>query len=71
MHELFPISESFRGLIARNAPINEINEAARQAGFKPMRYDGLKKVLRGLTTRIPLVRSPRYFRAPRHYRRPI
>lgn len=50
VHELFPISETFRGLIARNAPINEINEAARQAGFKPMRYDGLKKVLRGLTT---------------------
>jgi len=50
VHELFVVSEEFRSLIARNAPISEIREAAKREGFRPMRYDGLKKVLRGLTT---------------------
>ncbi len=50
VHELFVVGEAFRALIARNAPIDEINAAAREQGFLPMRYDGLKKVLRGLTT---------------------
>jgi len=50
IHELFMIDDDFRSLIARNAPMCEIQEAAQKAGFHPMRYDGLKKVLRGLTT---------------------
>lgn len=50
VHELFVVTEDFRSLIARNAPMCEIQESARKGGFRPMRHDGLKKVLRGLTT---------------------
>ncbi len=50
VHELFIVNEEVRGLISRNAPFGEILEAASRAQFHPMRYDGMKKVLRGLTT---------------------
>ena len=50
VHEVFVINEEVRCLIARNAPIMEIQAAARRAGHRTMWYDGLKKVLRGLTT---------------------
>ncbi len=36
--------------ISQNKSISEIEELARLNGFRSMRYDGLKKVLRGLTT---------------------
>ena len=39
-----------RGLLIENAPLTRIADAARRAGFRSLRYDGLKKVLRGLTT---------------------
>jgi len=50
VHELFVINQETRGLIARNAPFSEIQAAARRAGYRTMWYDGVKKVLRGLTT---------------------
>jgi len=50
VHELFIINQEVRGLIARNAPFSEIQEAAHRADYRTMWYDGLKKVLRGLTT---------------------
>lgn len=50
IHELFVINKEVRHLIAREASILEIETAAREDGFRPLRYDGLKKVLRGLTT---------------------
>ncbi len=50
VHELFVVNEEVRTLIARNAPFGEVQNSARRAGFHPMRYDGMKKVLRGLTT---------------------
>ncbi len=37
-------------LISKGASILEIQERARVAGYQSLRYDGLKKVLRGLTT---------------------
>ena len=39
-----------RRLIAQNASILDIEHLAREHGFKPMLYDGLKKAMRGLTT---------------------
>jgi type IV pilus assembly protein PilB len=39
-----------RGLLIDGAPLTSIGDAARRAGFRPLIYDGLKKVLRGLTT---------------------
>ena len=50
VHEIFVINEEVRSLIAHGATSIEIQAAAKRAGFMPMRYDGLKKVLRGLTT---------------------
>ncbi len=50
IHEVFVVDDAVRRLVSRNAPAAEIQEAARAAGFASMRYDGVKKALRGLTT---------------------
>ncbi len=50
IHELFIIDEATRTHIARNASILDIQQYAIGAGFTTLRYDGFKKVLRGLTT---------------------
>ncbi len=50
IHEIFLLTESVRRLIAQNASILDIETLAREHGFKPMLYDGLKKAMRGLTT---------------------
>lgn len=49
-HELVLITEEIRTLISRRASVQEITAAASKVGFQPLRYDGLKKVLLGLTT---------------------
>ena len=49
-HELVLITEEIRTLITNNASVQQITAAAAKVGFKPLRYDGLKKVLLGLTT---------------------
>lgn len=50
LHELWIINEEARRLIARNAGASELQACARAAGYMPLRHDGIKKVLRGLTT---------------------
>ena len=50
IHEIFIINDNIRGLVSRNASIEDIKRAAAESGFKDMRYDGMKKVLRGLTS---------------------
>ncbi|THB65216.1 MAG: hypothetical protein D6B27_09025 [Gammaproteobacteria bacterium] len=50
IEELFVISDKVRVLISCGASIMEINKAARSEGFRTMRYDGMKKVLMGITT---------------------
>ncbi len=50
IHEVVPIGDSLRALMIRRAPLEELREAAEREGFVSMRYDGVKKVLRGLTT---------------------
>lgn len=50
IHELFLLDDEIRMLVANNASILEIEKTAMKNGFKTMRYDGLKKVLRGLTS---------------------
>jgi len=50
LHELFILNSATREKIAQNASILIVEEIALQSGFKPLRHDGLKKVLRGLTT---------------------
>ncbi len=49
-HELVLITEEIRQLISDGHSAQEINRAAAKVGFRPLRYDGLKKVLLGLTT---------------------
>ncbi len=49
-HELVVVTEEVRTLITKGASAQEITAAAAKVGFKPLRYDGLKKVLLGLTT---------------------
>jgi type IV pilus assembly protein PilB len=50
IHELVVPNEEVRALLIENAPLTKIADAARRGGFRSLRYDGLKKVLRGLTT---------------------
>lgn len=50
IYEIFIITQEIRGMVARGASILEVQESARRSGFKTMRYDGIKKALRGLTT---------------------
>ncbi len=44
------MTNAIQSMVAKGASIIEIEQEARNTGFKTMRYDGLKKVLRGLTT---------------------
>jgi type IV pilus assembly protein PilB len=50
IHELFVPNEEVRSLLLEGAPLTQVADAARRGGFRSLRYDGLKKVLRGLTT---------------------
>lgn len=49
-HELVVVTEEMRGMIADGRSAHDLTGAARRAGYRPLRYDGLKKVLLGLTT---------------------
>jgi type IV pilus assembly protein PilB len=50
IHEILVVDDEMRRLITLDSPIGEIHECAVRNGFRSMRYDGLKKALRGLTT---------------------
>ena len=50
IHEIIFLDSELRGLISQSAAVPEVQKCARKTGFSTMRYDGLKKVLRGLTT---------------------
>ncbi|HVZ65647.1 MAG TPA: GspE/PulE family protein [Lacunisphaera sp.] len=49
-HELVLVTEEIRQLISDGRSAQEITRAAAKTGYRPLRYDGLKKVLLGLTT---------------------
>lgn len=48
--ELMVVDSHLRELVAQNHSLAEITAAAESAGYLPMRYDAMKKMLRGLTT---------------------
>lgn len=50
IQEVFVMNREVRSLAIHGADIKLIEEAAQRAGFTTMYYDGLKKVLRGLTS---------------------
>lgn len=49
-HELLLVNRRVRTLIGKRASQTELAEAAARIGYRPLRYDGLVKVLLGLTT---------------------
>ncbi|MBI1926149.1 Flp pilus assembly complex ATPase component TadA [Candidatus Poribacteria bacterium] len=50
IHEMLTVNDEIRDLISQQAPANRIAAVAYKTGYSPMRFDGLKKALRGLTT---------------------
>jgi type IV pilus assembly protein PilB len=49
-HELVLITEEIRSMISEGRSAQEITRTAAKAGYRPLRYDGSKNVLLGLTT---------------------
>jgi type IV pilus assembly protein PilB len=49
-HELVVITEEIRTMISEKRSAQDITRAAAKVGYRSLRYDGLKKVLLGLTT---------------------
>jgi len=60
VHEFLTISNTLRKLIINRAPIGEIRNAITPEIHYSMRYDGFKKVLRGLTTFDEIDRLPAF-----------
>lgn len=50
IYELLPIDEELRSVILKTPDAVNLRQAAIARGFKPMRYDGLRKILQGQTT---------------------
>jgi type II secretory ATPase GspE/PulE/Tfp pilus assembly ATPase PilB-like protein len=50
IHELVLVNDEIRQLITEGRSAQDITRAAARMGYRPMRYDGLRKVLMGLTT---------------------
>lgn len=49
-HELLVVDDQMRSLITANVGQNELLRYANRLGYRSLRYDGMKKVLLGLTT---------------------
>jgi type II secretory ATPase GspE/PulE/Tfp pilus assembly ATPase PilB-like protein len=49
-HELLPVNRRLRSAISARASLSEMLSLAESLGYRPLRHDGLKKVLLGLTT---------------------
>lgn len=50
VYEMLRVTADVRDLIDRDAPISEIEAAARRNGLRPMLEDGINKAMLGLTT---------------------
>jgi len=50
IHELMVVNEEIRRLCIRGATTPDIRDAARRAGMRTLREDGIEKVLAGVTT---------------------
>jgi len=56
IHEILVVDERIREIITRKGSVTELREAASKAGYKDMRFDGLKKVIDGTTSVEELLR---------------
>ncbi len=59
IHEVLVADETIRNLISERAPLASIRIHAAQTGFMNMRLDGVRKVVRGLTTLEEVLRVTR------------
>ncbi len=50
IYELLPIDDELRSVILKTPDAVHLRKSAIAKGFKPMRYDGLLKILQGVTT---------------------
>ncbi|MDQ6979067.1 MAG: GspE/PulE family protein [Mariprofundaceae bacterium] len=50
VHEFLRVTPALQQMMLQNKTTQELRTAAIQSGYRPLRYDGLKKVLRGMTT---------------------
>jgi len=50
IHEIFILTDHVRELITNRAPFTEMQKEALRLGFRSMRYDGIMKVMLGMTT---------------------
>jgi type IV pilus assembly protein PilB len=56
LYEVMPVTEEIRGLAVKRASADTIAEAARRAGMRQLRAEGLEKVRAGLTSFAELAR---------------
>jgi type IV pilus assembly protein PilB len=50
IYELMLMDDAMRDIVTRNPDVNQLRKLARERGLVTLREDGLKKVLKGLTT---------------------
>jgi|UPI0003808ECD type IV pilus assembly protein PilB len=50
VHEFLRVTPELQHMMLQNKTTKELRIAAIKGGYRPLRYDGLKKVLRGMTT---------------------
>ncbi len=50
IYEMFILDEDIKDMVARSASIREIQKQAWKSGFKDLRYNGIKAVLKGMTS---------------------
>ena len=56
IYEILVVDERIRELITQKASVVAVREAAAKTGYKDMRFDGLKKVIAGITSVEELLR---------------
>ncbi|OIO31366.1 MAG: type II secretion system protein GspE [Nitrospirae bacterium CG_4_10_14_3_um_filter_44_29] len=56
IHEIMVVDERIRELITQKASVAELRTAAAKTGYKDMRFDGIKKVIEGITSVEELLR---------------
>jgi type IV pilus assembly protein PilB len=59
IHEVLIVDEKIRELISKKASVDTIRQEASKDSYKDMRFDGLRKVLQGITTVEELLRVTR------------
>ncbi len=50
VHEFLRVNQRLQQMMLQGKSTHELREAALASGYRPLRYDGMKKVLRGMTT---------------------